>query len=248
VKRFRDTGIWEKPWFRKLGLAEKAGWAFICDRCDNVGVWVPDLEAAEFFIGGKVDWEGLKNECNGNIEVLPDGKWWLMDFCLFQHGDLFERKPSSVVNSHLSLLEKHGLTERVRQLFANCSSTVKGKGKGLGLGKGEGKGEERVPFAEGVCMTKTEHSALVRQYGERVVGLAVQKVSAQQIKTGKPYKSPRGAILQWGIRAALEEIKKAPVVREAPAAPLCPKCGGALERDHGYWTCKTDGRQEDAGA
>jgi hypothetical protein len=102
-----------------------------------------------------------------------------------------------------------------------------------------------VSYAEGVAMKSCEHSALVAQYGERVIGLAIEKVAAQQIKTGKAYKSPRGAILQWGIRAALEELKKTPMSRTAKPNPACPECGKELERDHGYWACKTHGRRED---
>jgi len=109
--------------------------------------------------------------------------------------------------------------------------------------KKEGR-EEKATYAEGVQMTKTEHSALVSQYGERVVKLAIEKVAAQQIKTGKLYKSPRGAILQWGIRAALEEAKKTPIDRSAPSSPLC-HCGKPMERDHGYWACAEHGRQDD---
>jgi hypothetical protein len=111
----------------------------------------------------------------------------------------------------------------------------------------EGKKEQKELYAEGVSMTKPEHSALIAQYGERVVKLAIEKVAAQQIKTDKKYKRPRGAILQWGIRAALEEIKKTggEMKREAPSAPVCPECKTPLERDHGYWSCKTHGRRED---
>jgi hypothetical protein len=85
----------------------------------------------------------------------------------------------------------------------------------------------------------------VGQYGEKVVKLAIEKVSAQQIKTGKKYKSPRGAILQWGIRAALEEAKKGGGIdRTPPSSPSCPACGKPCERDHGYWACKEHGRQD----
>lgn len=225
-KRFRDTGIWKKEWYRKLTPEQKCAWAYLCDECDNVGVLALDTEAANFLIGAAVDWEALVKSCNGNIEILEDGKWWLVDFCLFQHGDLFGRKQSSVLDSYMGLLQKHGLTERVKQRFGNSCQTVLGKGEGMGMGKGEGKGKgeeaERQKYAEGVRMTKAEHSALVAQYGERVVKVAIDKVAAQQIKTGKAYKSPRGAVLQWGIRAALEEIKKGGA--PAAAGPACPEC------------------------
>jgi hypothetical protein len=104
----------------------------------------------------------------------------------------------------------------------------------------------KISYAEGVKMTKAEYSALVGQYGEAVVKVAIEKVAAQQIKTGKAYKSPRGAILQWGIRAALEEAKKSGNVikREAKPNPVCDVCGKLCERYFGHWKCADHGVRE----
>jgi len=140
-KRFFDTGIWMKPWFRKLGPFEKSAWFYITQCCDNVGVWDADFQLAEFSIGGKVDWDTLRDNCNNNIEILACGKCCLVDYCQFQHGDLFSRKASPVIDSFLSLLEKHGLTDRVRQQYANSAVTVIGLGLGKGTGKGKGLGD-----------------------------------------------------------------------------------------------------------
>lgn len=213
-KRFTDNTIWEKPWFRKLPCVEKEAWRYICDKCDPVGVWDADTEIAEIFIGAKVDWAHLRQSCNGNIEVLPNGKWFLPDFCAFQYGELSEEcRPHK---SYLALLQKHGLKG-----YKKGFQTLKEKEKD----KEQEKDKEKESYAEGVRMTKAEFSALVGQYGEATVKLAIQKVAAQQIKTGKPYKSPRGAVLQWGIRAALEEIKKGGGPKQP--ADYCPECGVA---------------------
>jgi len=225
-KRLADTGVWAKPWFRKLDPTEKLAWFYLLANCDNVGVWDGDRELAEFCIGCPVNWDDLLSDCNGNIEALPNGKWWFVDYCCFQHGDLFSRKESKALDSYLALLEKHGLTQRVRQQFGNSLATVLGKGKGKGMGKGEGKeGEYEREYAEGVTLKVAGYQVLVDKYGQRLIDLAIEKVSAQQIKTGKAYKSPRGAILQWGIRAAQEDIKRhgAPIAARA-ATPLCT-CG-----------------------
>jgi 5-methylcytosine-specific restriction endonuclease McrA len=126
-KRFTDTTIWEKPWFRKLKPAEKEAFRFIKDKCDAVGVWVPDKEAAEFFIGEQVDWDQLLNNCNGNIEILENGKWFIIDFCSFQYGKLNERcKPHE---SYLKLLRKHGLVERINAIESEDKDTYTSKRK-----------------------------------------------------------------------------------------------------------------------
>lgn len=106
-KRFTDTALWNRPWFRKLSPVEKCAYFFIKDFCDNVGVWVPDYEVEDFYIKGKVDWDLLKKHCNSNIVVLENGKWFLPDFCDFQYGELSEScKPHK---SYIDLLKKHGL-------------------------------------------------------------------------------------------------------------------------------------------
>ena len=55
MKRFFDTSLWDKPWFRRLQPSEKAAWLYILTKCDNVGVWIPDFEIADMFIGVEVD-------------------------------------------------------------------------------------------------------------------------------------------------------------------------------------------------
>lgn len=226
-KRFFETGIWSKPWFRTLDPACKVAWFYILTNCDNVGVWDADKALAEFCVGCPVEWDTLISACNGNLEVLPNGKWWLIDYCRFQHGDLFSQKRSVVLDSYLLLLEKHGLTERVRQQFGNCLETV----QGVGLGKGEGRGKEgesEREYAKGVSLSPSAFRDLCDKYGDRLVTLAIEKVSAQQIKTGKPYKHPHGAILQWGIRAAEEDIKKHGAPKAARAtSPRC-SCGAPV--------------------
>lgn len=140
-KRFIDTEIWEKPWFMDLAPPEKMAVMYVMMKCDNVGVWKPNFKLAAFQIGSEVDWQLIIGKCNGNIEVLEDGKWWLVDFCAFQHGDLFGRKSSGALNSYMKLLEKHGLMDTVRQRFTNSCLTLQGEGEGKGKGKGTGKGE-----------------------------------------------------------------------------------------------------------
>ncbi len=106
-KRFTDTTIWDRPWFKKLLPEEKCAIRFILDKCDAVGVWIPDFEGGDYHIGAKVNWSALPTKVNGNIEILDNGKWFLVDFCDFQYGELSEAcKPHK---SYMELLKKHRL-------------------------------------------------------------------------------------------------------------------------------------------
>lgn len=109
MKRFNDTDIWKRPWFRRLSPAEKCAFQFIRDNCDNAGVWIPDYEAAEFNIGESLDWDTLPEKVNENIRVLENGKWWIPDFCEFQFGELHEGTSNKAHKSHIALLKKHNL-------------------------------------------------------------------------------------------------------------------------------------------
>jgi hypothetical protein len=122
-KRFTETSKWNKPWFRKLTPVEKSAWFYITENCDNVGVWDADKELAEFCIGGPVDWDTFIEKTNGNIEILDDGKWWLVDFCEFQHTDLDPSSQSKPVQSYIRLLKRHNLYQRVMKAFGYSLDT-----------------------------------------------------------------------------------------------------------------------------
>ena len=110
-KRFTDDTLWDKQWYTDLSPAEKCLWSYVKDKCDNAGVWAPAPGLVAYHIGDSVDLEAFPAKCNGNIEVLPDGKWWLVDFVEYQCGPKLnpDSKPHAAV---LRLLEKHGLPPR----------------------------------------------------------------------------------------------------------------------------------------
>ena len=107
AKRYTDTAIWEKDWYLSLTPVEKSAWHYIAENCDPVGVWPCSFRKAEFCIGAEVDWAALMARSNGNIHEFEPGKWWLVDFVLFQYGELNpECRPHQ---SYIALLKKHGL-------------------------------------------------------------------------------------------------------------------------------------------
>lgn len=50
-KRFTDTAIWDKAWFRKLSPRLKEAWRYLCEKCDHAGIWDIDMEAMSFNVG-----------------------------------------------------------------------------------------------------------------------------------------------------------------------------------------------------
>ena len=127
MKRFTDTELWEREWFMNLTANEKLAWMYVKDKCDGVGVWKPNFSLAELFIGGKIDWEVFAKKVNGNIEILPNKKWFLPDFCEFQYKQLTWDCPPH--RNYIRLLEKHGLYERVTKGYRKGTVTPQEKEK-----------------------------------------------------------------------------------------------------------------------
>ncbi len=121
AKRFTETNKWDDKWFRSLPLPEKAGWQYICDKCDAAGVIDLDRELADFQIGHAVDWDKLIQLAGDRIDVVHKGKLWLTGFIAFQYGKLSEE-----CNAHrpvFASLEKHHLNSRVAEGYVMATSS-----------------------------------------------------------------------------------------------------------------------------
>ena len=56
AKRFIETDIWKKSWWRKLPPKIKLFYIYMICNCDHAGIWSDvDLELAEFQIGMPID-------------------------------------------------------------------------------------------------------------------------------------------------------------------------------------------------
>lgn len=142
AKRFTDTGIWNKAWFRRLDPQDKTAMFYVLSNCDAVGVWDADTEAAEFFIGAAVEWDGLIGRTNGNLERLPNGKIFVVDFCEFQYGDLSpDCKPHQ---AYIRLLEKHGLKNRIMKGYPKGIHTLEEKEKEKEKEKSSARAEKKT--------------------------------------------------------------------------------------------------------
>ena len=220
-KRFTETDKWRKTWFRNLSCAEKAAWFYITESCDAVGVWDADTELAEYLIGEKIDWKGFVDKTNGNIEVLQNGKWWLVDFCEFQYKDLSEHSESRPIQSYIRLLKKHGLWGR-----------FKGLPKGMDSVQEQEKEKDKIKkktYAPAVSMTEKEYAKLVGDYGQTLTNTAVDILSNWKKAKGKTYKSDYHAILTWAMEKAGGKSREE--LKIPPRAQHCPKCGKSLANE-----------------
>ena len=117
MKRFVDTCLFDKEWFLNLTPSEKCAIFYLFLKCDNAGVWSVSKKIAEISIGDSINWDDLIEKSNGNIRVLSETKWWLIDFCWFQYKVLKEDTKSKPLLSYISLLKKHGLWGEYQNLI-----------------------------------------------------------------------------------------------------------------------------------
>lgn len=116
--RFTDCDKWDDPWFMELPAAHKLLWQYICDKCDNAGVWNVNGRLAEFHLGMVVNWPEAIKTFGGRIVILADGtKWHLTKFLTFQY-------PGGLGNSNAHkqvarLLVAHGLDSTVPKLMGS---------------------------------------------------------------------------------------------------------------------------------
>jgi hypothetical protein len=129
MKRFTDTDKWFDPWFRSLRPTYKCLWLFICDRCDNSGVWKEDMELASMLIKESLTINDITAAFSGRVTALKEGYWLVNRFVEFQYGQLSEKsKPHLQV---LSLVEKH----RVSKGYPKGIYTLKDKDKDVVINK-----------------------------------------------------------------------------------------------------------------
>lgn len=195
-KRFTDTSLWSKPWFMELTPAEKLAWFYVKDQCDNVGVWTPNFRLAEFIIGTQIDWQKFADKCNGNIFVMENGKWWLVDFCSFQHPDLNPDSSSKPIQSYIKLLQEQdlwdfdigspkgmdtlsiGYKERERERVKEQEREPK---------KPKRKAKTITHPTLGLPMQEGNYKGLCEKYGEDVAMDYMQRAKAYADSHGRPY-------------------------------------------------------------
>lgn len=89
-KRFVDTDMWRKAWFRSLSPKMKAIWLFLITNCDRCGIIEVDLQYMGFMVGDNVEYEELVDDLGDKIYDIGDNKWFIPKFIKHQYGELNE--------------------------------------------------------------------------------------------------------------------------------------------------------------
>lgn len=126
AKRFIDTKIWDKAWFRKLDTDSKLLWVYILTKCDHAGILDGDWEAASFFLGSNIsEYEEIPDVIRDKMIPISDDQFFIPSFIDYQYGTLrINSKP------HLSVikrLEEKGLNNYLQRVMVTPKDIDKEK-------------------------------------------------------------------------------------------------------------------------
>lgn len=150
AKRFTDTELYDRSWYRKLPPRLKCAWEWLNKRCCVIGTWNIDMERLSFEVGEPVTLDDLKQHFK--VQIFEEDKLFIPGFVPFQYGDESGRL-SPKNKFHLSVaqkLESRGFPRpEFKPLYVEETplptgvdtvstgvGTPQGKGQGKGIGKG----------------------------------------------------------------------------------------------------------------
>jgi uncharacterized phage protein (TIGR02220 family) len=113
AKRFAESKIWDDVWYQELPLIWKCVWKYLCDRCDEAGIWKVNHKLGDFQLGVKVKWsdaEKFLNKDKARVEFYDDF-WVIKDFVSFQYGEKI-------------LTSQHAFHKKIREMLSRVSHRV----------------------------------------------------------------------------------------------------------------------------
>lgn len=109
AKRFSETKIWEDTWYQELPLTWKLVWKYLCDKCNEAGIWKVNLKLADFQLNLKIKWNEIdKYINNGKLRIHKEQDVWIIvDFIEFQYGNKIFESPHPFHQKIKKMIEKH---------------------------------------------------------------------------------------------------------------------------------------------
>lgn len=194
AKRFRDTEIWKKSFYKKLTPPYKLFWSFITDDCSHSGIWdVEDSDIINLRIGEKINLDSAIfafNEDEKRVHVFDGGKkWFIIPFVTFQYGDL---NPNNRLHESVRReLESKDLLTLIPVRGPLNSPKDKEQDKELDKDK-EKKGQAGL-----VTLTAQENDKLIKKLGARKTLEYIEKLENYIGSKGRQYRSHYHTILSW---------------------------------------------------
>lgn len=140
AKRFIDTDLFKKSFFRGLEAPYKVLWIYILTDCNFAGIWEVDLEVAGLRCGFDYCIKGvMKSPLAEKIVPVDNGeKWFIPSFVDFQYGTLNESNRAHAAVCRI--LERY----QIKPLVSSLQGAMdKDMDKDLDLDKDKDKDKDR---------------------------------------------------------------------------------------------------------
>ena len=114
AKRYVDTDMWKKKWFRTLSVKMKNVWIYLITMCDHAGLYEVDVDLMGLFIGEEITEDEIMERLGNQIQVINEDKWFLPKFVKFQYNvtDPTELNPNNRVHkSVIDILSSYNLVQ-----------------------------------------------------------------------------------------------------------------------------------------
>jgi hypothetical protein len=131
AKRFTDTTLWNEDWFIAMPKDYHLFWCYIKDSCDHAGIWRPNVAMFNKLFDCQVSLKKALENLNAEkkrIEVLKNGRWFLVAFIPFQYGARLNPE-SRMHRSIIALLKDNEVDLRVIRPQIEVKDRVKDKDK-----------------------------------------------------------------------------------------------------------------------
>lgn len=161
--RLTATEKWGKGWFCNLTPTYKLFFIYLCENCNNAGIWEVNWAMVKFHVWeeGPLDPSifGLNEDGKPRVVALSETKWFIRTFVLFQQkiNDLNELKPEYGYHKQIiQMLQKEKIIDQnLNEASWSAQGALKeGSHRGLGIGIGIGLG--RASKKEGVKGKETK--------------------------------------------------------------------------------------------
>jgi len=198
AKRFTDTDLFKKSFFRKLEPQWKLFWIYLFHECNHAGIWEVDFEVAELRCGPAIIEDLALKLFKDRIKVLDNGeKWFIPKFIEFQYGELNPNNRAHA--SVISVLKRQGAWKGLTSPSQGAKDKDKEQDKDKAKAKDKDK-EKKYAFGESglVNLTVDEYTRLTTYYGKSTAREYIGRCNDHIGKTGKDiYKSHYHAIKTW---------------------------------------------------
>jgi len=121
-KRLTATEKWSKGWFCNLTPEYKLFFIYLCENCNNAGIWEVNWPMVSFHLKANVPlnpatFGNREEDGKPRIVALSETKWFIKSFVLFQQNihDLKELNPDN--NAHKQIIN---ILKKEKIIDANC--------------------------------------------------------------------------------------------------------------------------------